>query len=52
MQHEMVFEPYQYPETVGYAGAYTVNGECVGFETLDGEFLSLARCYGVDVASK
>jgi hypothetical protein len=46
---ELVFQPYEYPETVGYKGAYIVAGECVGFLTLDDKFLSMARCYGVEL---
>lgn len=45
------YHPYAQPEAVGYKGSYSVNGECVGFLTLDNRFVSLASCYGVDLSS-
>jgi hypothetical protein len=45
MPHQMLYEPYEAPEEVGWAGAYSVNGECVGFATLDGAFVSMVKLH-------
>lgn len=42
---ELIFDPYENPEAVGYKGAYLIAGECVGFLTLDDQFVSMYRCY-------
>lgn len=49
MQHELTFSPYENPDEVGYKGAYSVAGECVGFLTKDDTFLSIAKVYGIDL---
>ena len=46
---ELMYREYQNAEAVGYKGSYSVAGQCIGFLTLDDQFVSLASCYGVQL---
>lgn len=50
--YELIYEAYNNPESVGYKGFYTIDGECVGFLTMDDQFFSLARAYGIDIVNE
>lgn len=49
---ELEYNPYANPENIGYKGSYSVNGECVGWLTLDDKFLSILKVYGIDLDEK
>lgn len=49
MNHGLDFFPYEQAEQVGYQGWYEIAGECVGFLTMDDRFVSIARCYNIDL---
>ena len=49
---ELVYKPYNDPADIGYKGSYSIDGECVGFLTLDDQFLSIAKVYGIDLGAK
>jgi len=46
---ELEYSPYGNPDDIGYKGSYSIAGECVGFLTLDDQFLSIAKVYGIDL---
>jgi hypothetical protein len=45
----MVFHAYSHPDSVGYAGWYEdASGNVLGWQTLDGGFVSLFEACGAD----
>ena len=50
--YELVYEEYPLPFPEPYKGFYTINGECVGFLTMDDKFFSIARAYGIDIVNE
>lgn len=43
------YSPYSNPANIGYKGSYSIDGECVGWLTLDDKFLSILKVYGIDL---